>query len=155
EALSRKFGEHVKATPLISREQREATFDFESSLAHIRLRFTAATDDDVRNIVLDYHLEIWPILMKFDPHQQVEFPLDAVDADSVARGIDDRFGVCVRTFVSLHQNNFSLQGHMVVDRVAAFSFPKFAAASVLDWKEKKFYFTGEKPRREFERQHGL
>jgi YHS domain-containing protein len=155
EALSQKFGEHVKVTPNVSRDQREATFDFDSSLAHIRLRLTSTTDQDVRNLVLDYHLEIWPILMKFEPHQQLEFPLEGVDSEAVANWIDDRIVEFVRTYVSLHQNQYYLQDHMVVDPVAGVRFPKFAAASTLDWQGKKQYFIGEKTRREFEKQHGI
>jgi len=44
---------------------------------------------------------------------------------------------------------------MVVDPVTGVSFPKFAAACVLDWQGKKHCFIGERTRREFERRHGL
>src|SRR5437899_4288943 len=64
DALSQRFGERVKVVPEITGELRQATFKFDSNLAHIDLRFRASTDQDVRKLVLDYELQILPILMK-------------------------------------------------------------------------------------------
>src|SRR5262249_26370977 len=154
EALQKKFGDRVKVTPNIVGELREAKFAFDSNLAHIDLRLRASTDHDIRKLVLDYELQILPILMKFEPHKQAEFPLEAIDADAVAKWIDDRIIDFVRTYLSLHQNEFYLKDHMVVDPVAGVRFPRFAAASTLDWQGKKYYFIGEKTRCEFEKKNG-
>jgi YHS domain-containing protein len=150
QALAQRFGEKVKVTPKITGSLREATFKFDSNLAHIDLRFRASTDQEVRRLVLDYELQILPILMKFVPHVQAEFPLEAVDPEAVTKWLDDRIIEFVRTFLSLHQNEYYLKGHMVVDPVAGVRFPRFAAASTLDWQGKTYYFIGEKTRREFE-----
>ena len=155
EAVAQRFGERVKVTPNVSGALREATFKFDSSLAHIDLRFRASTDQDVRKLVLDYELQILPILMKFVPHVQAEFPLEAVDDAAVAQWFDDRIVDFVRTFLSLHQNEFYLKDHMVVDPVAGVRFPKFAAASVLDWQGKKYYFISDKTRQEFEKKNKI
>ena len=153
EALAQRFGERVKVTPHLSRELREAKFEFDSNLARIDLRFTASTDQDVHKLVLDYNLEILPILMKFQPHAQAEFPLEAVDEAAVSQWIEDRIVDFVRTFLSLHQNEFYLKDHMVVDPVAGVRFPRFAAGATLDWQGKKQYFISEKTRAEFEKKH--
>jgi len=155
EAVAKRFGDRVKVTPRVSAELREATFAFDSNLAHIDLRFRASTDQEVRNLVLDYELQILPILMKFVPHVQAEFPLETVDAAAVAQWFDDRIVDFVRTYLSLHQNEFYLKDHMVVDPVAGVRFPRFAAASVLEWQWKKHYFIGEKTRREFEQKNKI
>ena len=155
EALAQRFGERVKVIPDIGSERRQATFKVDSNLAHIDLRFRVSTDEDVRKLVLDYELQILPILMKFEPHVQAEFPLEAVDPAAVAQWLDDRIVDFVRTYLSLHQNEFYLKDHMVVDPVAGVRFPKFAAASVLDWQGKKHYFIGEQTRREFEKKNKI
>lgn len=155
EALVQKFGNKIQATPSITRGLREASFAFESALAHIDLKFRASTDQDVRKLVLDYRLEILPVLMKFEPHRQIEFPLDKVDSEQVADWIDERILEFVRTYLSLHQNEFYLKDHMVTDPVAGIRFPKFAAASTLAWEGKNFYFIDEKTRAEFERRQGV
>jgi len=155
EALAQRFGERVQVTPRVSGELREANFKFDSGLAHIDLRFRTSTDQEVRKLVLDYELQILPILMKFVPHVQAEFPLEAIDAGAVGQWFDDRIVDFVRTYLSLHQNEFYLKDHMVVDPVAGVRFPRFAAASVLEWKGKKYYFIGENTRREFEQKNKI
>jgi len=155
EALTQRFGDRVKVTPQVTRELRQATFKFDSNLAHIDLRFRASTDQDVRKLVLDYELQILPILMKFESHQRAEFPLETVDPAAVGQWLDDRIVEFVKTYLSLHQNEYYLKGHMVDDPIAGVRFPRFAAASVLDWKGKKYYFISEATRQEFEKKNGI
>lgn len=155
EALAERFGKRVKVTPRVTRQLREAEFQFDSNLANIQLRFTATTDEDVRKLVLDYQLEILPILMKFEPHVQAEFPLEGTDPKAIEKWVDDRIIDFVRTYLSLHQNEYYLKGHMVVDPIAGVEFPKYAAAAKLDWQGKPWYFISEKTRGEFAKQHGV
>jgi len=152
EALVSRFGDKVKVTPKITPGSRSANFDFQSNLAHIHLRLSASTDRDVRKLVLDYHLDILPILMKFASHEQVEWPLEAVDRQAVATWIDDRLVDFVKTYLSLHQNEYYLKDHMVEDPVAGVRFPKFAAGATLERDGKTYYFIGEQTRRQFESQ---
>ena len=83
EALAKKFGEQVHVQPIVERGRRTASFAFKSDLARIDLRFSVAPDLDVRNAMFSYDLEIIPILMKFDSHDEIEFPLDAVDTSAL------------------------------------------------------------------------
>lgn len=155
EALIQHFGDRVKVTPQIASTSRGVTLDFQSNLARIVLRLTASTDADVRQVVLDYNLEIVPIFMQFDSHQQASWPLDAIDRDGIAQWIDDRLVGFVKTYLSLHENECYLKEHMVEDPIAKVRFPKFAAATNLDWNGQTYYFVGNETRREFETQHGL
>jgi len=145
EALAQKFGERVQVIPEIGAELRQATFKFDSNLAHIDLRFRASTDQEVRKLVLDYELQILPILMKFVPHVQAEFPLEAIDPGAVAQWLDDRIVDFVRTYLSLHQNEYYLKDHMVVDPVANIRFsqirgcvgPRMAGEEVLFHRRRR------------------
>src|SRR6478672_9468510 len=47
EALIQRFGDRVKVTPRIASSSREVSLQFQSELARIRLRFSAATDHEV------------------------------------------------------------------------------------------------------------
>ncbi|MCI0659335.1 MAG: hypothetical protein L0170_19960, partial [Acidobacteria bacterium] len=58
EGLRQSFGEKVQVFPHVETGRRQATFNFTSSLAQITLTFTATTDLDVRNLVLEYSLAI-------------------------------------------------------------------------------------------------
>lgn len=152
EALVNKFGDKVKVTPIIRPSMREATLEFQSSLAQIILRFSATTDPDVRKVILSYDLDILPILMKFDAHQETAFPLEAVDLNAAGLWIDDRIIDFVKTYLSLHENTYYQKSAMVEDPVAGVRFPKFAAACKLEKDGKTYYFIGEETRLAFEQQ---
>src|SRR5262249_37753560 len=109
----------------------------------------------VRKLILDYNLEILPILMQFDSHSHAEWPLESVDKQAIANWIDDRLVGFVKTYLALHENEYYLKDHMVEDPIAGIRFPKFAAAASLDFDGKTYYFIGEETRREFAAHHGL
>jgi len=153
EALARKFGERVKVTPKLMPSTREATFAFQSGLARIELKFAASTDRDVTKVVLTSDLEIRPIMMQFDAHSELEFPLEAVDREAVARWVDDRIVSFVKTYLSLHENEYYLQDYIVEDPIAQVRFPKFAAGATLEWQGRTLYFVGEETCGQFKREN--
>ena len=155
ELLVKKFEGRVQATPRIVPSTREATFDFHSRLARVRLKLSAFTDRDIQKVILGYDLEITPVLMRFKHHDEVEFPMDKVDKEAVAKWIDDRIVDFVRTYFSMGENEIYLKDSMVEDPIAHVRFPKQAAATTLEWQGQKFYFIGEETRREFEKQQGI
>ena len=126
------------------------SFKFKSELASIDLRFAVAPDADVRNLIFTYDLQILPILMKFDSHDEIEFPLDAVDKAALGKWIDDRIVDFVKTYLSLHENQYYLKGHMVEDPIAKVQFPKYAAGATLEVGGKTHYFIDESTLREFQ-----
>jgi YHS domain-containing protein len=155
EVLIQRFGDRVKVTPRLSATSHEVSLQFQSELARIRLRMSAATDHDFRKLVLNYDLEIHPILMQFDSHRQAEWPIEAIDRQALGDWIDDRIIDFVRTYLSLHENEYYLKEDMVEDPVAGVRFPKFAAGATAEWGGKMYYFIGEDTRREFEAVHGV
>jgi hypothetical protein len=155
ELLVKKFGDRVQVTPRIVPSTREATFQFESRLAHVRLKLSASTDRDVQKVILSYDLEIIPVLMRFTPHAEVEFPLTAVDKEAVAKWLEDRLVDFVQTYLSLGDNDYYLKEHMVEDPVSHVRFPSMAAGRTLEWTGQKFYFIGEETYREFAKQNNI
>ena len=155
QTLVQRFGEKVKVTPRLESSSRAATLEFQSNLARIKLRLSATTDRDVRKLILDYNLEILPILMKFDSHQQAEWPLDAIDRQAIASWVDDRIVGFVETYLSLHENEYYLKDHMVEDPIAGVRFPKIAAAATLEFEGKTYYFIDPETLREFQAKHGV
>ena len=155
ELLLAKFGERVKVTPRIIPSTREATFDFQSRVAKVRLKISAHTDMQVEKFILSYDLEIIPVLMRYTPHAELEFPLDAVNKDAVAKWIDDRLVDFVQTYLSMGETEYYLQEVMVEDPIAHVRFPNIAAACHLEWSGKKYYFISDETRQEFARQNKI
>lgn len=154
ETLLQKFGDRVKVTPRITPANREAVFAFDSSLARVELKLAVYPDRDVRNIALSYDLEIIPVLMKFDRHAEITFPLDAVDRAALGRWLDDRLVGFVQTYLALHENEFYLKDAMVEDPVVKMRFPKFAAGATLRENGTTLYFINEETRREYQKTRG-
>ena len=155
DALMQKFGDRVQVTPRLTPSTREAAFEFPSKLGRARLRFSASTDPDVRKVILGYDLEVTPAFFRYEPHAELEFPLDAVDEEAAARWVDDRIVAFVRAYLSMRENEFFSQEHMVEDPVAHVRFPDFAAGATIEWQGKKYYFIGEETRQEFARQNAI
>jgi YHS domain-containing protein len=151
EAFAKRFGDRVKVTPATEPSKRAATYEFQTELAHVQLRLSATTDEEVRQVILNYDLDIRPILMKYDRHTELALPLDAVDDEKIAQWIDDRLVQFVQTYLSLHENQYYLKEHMVEDPVAHVRFPKFAAGAKLESGGKTHYFVGEETLRAFQK----
>jgi YHS domain-containing protein len=155
ELLHAKFGDRVQETPRLTPSTREVTFAFQSHLARVNLKFSASTDRDVQKVILGYDLEIIPVLMRFKPHDEIEFPLNAVNKQAAAKWVDDRIIEFVQTYFSLGENDIYLKDYKVEDPIAHVRFPKMAAAATLEWGGQKYYFVGEETRREFEKKNGI
>jgi YHS domain-containing protein len=155
EFLAKKFGDRVKVTPRLVPSAREAVFEFQSSLAKVSVKFSAYTDRDVRKVILSYDLEIIPILMRFTPHAEIEFPLDKIDHEAATKWMDARIVDFVRTYLSLGDNEWYLKDQMVEDPIVKVRFPKQAAGATLEWNGQKHYFLGEESRREFAKQNKI
>ncbi len=150
EALKQAFGEKVRVAPSADTGRRQATFAFTSNLARISLSFTATTDMDVKNLVLEYSLEIMPVLMSYADRARLEQPLDHIDEKAVGAWMDDRIVEFVRTYLSIHENEFYLKARMVEDPIAHVRFPEFAAVTTLERGGKTIYFIANETREEYE-----
>lgn len=106
--LIEKFRGKITVTPKLTQSTREVLLELHSKVARIRLRFHGATDHDIRTLVLNYDLEIVPILMQFDSHSTLEMPLDAIDYNAVVRWADERIMSFVQIYTALHENPYNL-----------------------------------------------
>ncbi len=135
---------------------RSVTLDVKTELAGVvRVGFRLTHDADVRHILLDYNLEILPVFFRFNPHAQLEMPLESFDEAAVAKWLDDRIVEFANAYLELHSTKQYQERAMVSDTVAGVSFPKYFAAATLDHDGRTYYFISEESRREFAKRHGL
>jgi YHS domain-containing protein len=135
---------------------RSVTLDVKSELASIiKLGFKLTHDSGVRNILLDYSLEIIPVFFRFNPHARLEMPLEAFDEAAVGKWLDDRIVEFANAYLELHATKQYQERVMVSDTVAGISFPKYFAAATLDHGGTTYYFISEETRHEFAKRHGL
>lgn len=151
EALAKKFGDKVNVEPKLEPGRRSATFRFDCELAQINLRFSVAPDPEVRKLVVRYDLDILPILMKYENHSEIEFPLEAIDKAALTKWLDDRIVSFVKTYLALRENQYYLKDHLVEDPLAKVKLPKYAAGATLECDGKTLYFLNETTCREFQK----
>lgn len=152
DCLAKEFGDRVDVKPMITPGLRCASMEFKTPLAMISLTFSAGTDIDITKLVLSCDLEILPILMQFEKHNDIAFPLDQIDQAAMGKWLDDRIVAFVKTFLSLHENEYYLKGHMVDDPIAHVRFPKFAAAATRTQNGKPVYFISDESAKAFDKQ---
>src|ERR1700733_10164143 len=147
-----KLAERCKfeATPTENADGKSVLLVFQTPVARVRLRLSAAHDTEVRNLVLAYDLEILPIFIKFNPHSELEIPLDKVDRATVEQWLDDRLIEFAQTYVTIHFNDQYQKDHMVTDPVANVRLPKVFAQSTLEKGGKTYFFISDQTRREFQ-----
>lgn len=155
EALHQRFGDKVQITPRLTPSSREATFEFQSHLARIRLKFSVFADRDVKNVILNSDLDIVPVLTRFDAHSEMGFPLEAANKEAIANWFEDRIVSFVHTYVSIHENNFYLKDHLVEDPITGVRFLKYAAGATLEWKGATYYFVDNESRNEFAKKNSV
>jgi YHS domain-containing protein len=154
ESFSKEFGHLIMASPTVSPGRRSATFAVKSPLASIRITFTATANADVTELVLSYDLQILPILMKFERHAELAFPLEQIDPEKIGSWIDDRLVGFVKTYLEMQSNEYYLKDQMVEDPVAHVRLPIFEAEATREKDGVKYYFISEETAAEFA-QHGV
>jgi hypothetical protein len=101
--LSNWFGDRLKVQAQMASGRRQATFAVKSSKADIELRFSAFTDDDVRNVIFQYDLDISPAPAAYDAHSELSFPIDQLDEMKLADWLYDRMIAFVKTYLAIHE----------------------------------------------------
>jgi hypothetical protein len=154
DALLERFKDTIHVIPATNDDFGTASFSLDSPLARITLRFMFSHDPEVRNINLEYRLDVVPILMKIDNHSSLDLDLENFDHDEAALWLEDRIVSFIRTLVELNGNQYYLKDHMVEDVIAHVRMPRNVASETVDWNGHKYYFICADTRREFEKQHG-
>lgn len=147
-----KLAELVKfdTKPLEMPGSRGVEMAFKTDLATVRMQVRAAHDEDVRNLLLEYELEILPIFFRFNPKASLTVPLDQFDEQRVVQWFDDRIVEFVKTYVQLHFTDEYQRDQMVTDPVAKIRFPKVFAKSTVEHGGQTLYFLSDETRAAFE-----
>jgi YHS domain-containing protein len=154
DALVARFRDVIHVKPAVRDDLSDTAFSFDSPLARIVVHFIFVPDPEVRHIILEYRLEIVPMLMKFDAHANLKLPLEEFDESAAEQWLEDRMVSFIRTFVELNRNQYYLKDHMVEDPIARVRMSRGIAKETIAWEGRTYYFVCADTRREFEKLHG-
>ncbi|MGD9126886.1 MAG: hypothetical protein PVH19_05850 [Planctomycetia bacterium] len=106
----------------------------------VELSFRLGHDGPIENAIMDYHLEILPIFIKFDSHDQLVIPIDKPNEDSIAAWINDKLVGFTQTYFEMYFTEQYQTESFVVDPVMNLRFPRAFAAGEKEYKEQTYYF---------------
>ncbi|MBS0203631.1 MAG: YHS domain-containing protein [Planctomycetes bacterium] len=118
--------------------------------ASVELRFACAHDDRVEQFICSYDLEILPVFIKFEKHDQVASPLEPLDRSTLCQWLDDKIVQFLETYLKLEfADQYQRENH-VTDPVAKARLNRAIAAAETKYKGQTFYFLSDENRRMFE-----
>ncbi len=155
-AFIERFKAVIKAEPKVREHTRAINLTFAATVAKVTLVFEVFPDRDVSHVRLECTQEILPVVVRYDKQSVLEFPLDAVQDDTVVKWFDERIIAFVKGYMALVRQDAALKEHLkdqlVEDPVTKIRFPKYLASSTLDRDGRTYYFVDEETRREFEKE---
>ena len=117
--------------------------------ATVDLTFGVAHDDQIRNVILYYDLDILPIFFKFKPHDEIVFPLELLTEAQLAAWVDQRILEFVETYLRLEQSDQYQQQTLVTDPVCGTRFRRSLSAAKQQYGGVIYFFCAEQCRAKF------
>ena len=107
------------------------SLEFRSNQAFITLSFSVVPDAEIRNAVVEYDLDVSPVLTAYESHAEFRAPLGGLDRTALEAWLDRWIVKFVEFYISLHESEVYRRSEYVEDPVAHVRFPKFAAAATV------------------------
>ena len=106
----------------------------------VELSFRLGHDGPIENAILDYHLEILPIFIKFESHDQLVIPIDNPNEDSIAAWVDDKLVGFTRTYFEMYFTDQYQERSFEMDPVMNVRFPRAFAAGNKEYQGHVYHF---------------
>ena len=108
--------------------------------ASVTLSLSLTHDSTVRNVFVTYDVEILPIFMNYERHDEISFPVDAFDLDQAFAWVDDKIVGFVRTYMELQFAEQYQKENLVTDPVVGVRFSKIHAHTQETYHGTTFFF---------------
>ena len=118
--------------------------------ANIQLRFGLEAGVAVDSLILFHDLEIVPVFIEFERHDQVALPLDPSSVEKAVEWFKRKALAFTKTYVSLFFNPDYQKGLEVPDVVLGRTFPRAFAKDGTKYRGVTYHFLTEESRKAFE-----
>jgi YHS domain-containing protein len=118
--------------------------------ANIKLRFGLEAGIAVDNMILFYDVEILPVFIDFERHDQIALPLDPSSVETAVEWFKQKACTFTKMYVSLFFNPHYQKGLGVPDIVLGRTFPRVFAKGQTDHRGVTYYFLTEESQKAFE-----
>ena len=120
--------------------------------ANIKIRFGLEAGVAVDNMILFYDVEIVPVFMEFERHDQIALPLDPSSVDTAVEWFKRKACAFTKTYVSMFFNPYYQKRSEVPDLVLGRTFLASSPKGKTEHGGVTYYFLTEESKREFEQE---
>jgi YHS domain-containing protein len=118
--------------------------------ANITLRFGLEAGVAVDSLILFYDLEIVPVFIEFERHDQIALPLYPSSVERAVEWFKEKALAFTKTYVSMFFNPYYQKGSEVPDVVLGRTFPRAFAKGQTEYRGVTYHFLTEESRKAFE-----
>lgn len=117
----------------------------------VELSFRLGHDGPIENAIMDYRLEILPIFIKFESHDQLVIPIDDPNEDAISAWIDDKLVGFTRTYFEMYFTEQYQKESFEMDPVMNIRFPRAFAAGEKEYQGHTYHFYTDESLQAFEK----
>lgn len=118
--------------------------------ATVELRISCAHDDRVEQILCSYDLELLPVFIKFEKHDQIASPLETLERSVLRTWLDDKIVKFLETYLQLEFIDQYQRENHVTDPVSQARLNRAFAVAETTYKGQTYCFLSEQNRALFE-----
>jgi YHS domain-containing protein len=118
--------------------------------ADIKLGFGLEAGVAVNSLILFYDIEILPVFIEFERHDQITLPLDPSSVERAVEWFKQKALAFTKTYVSLFFNPNYQKGSEVADVVLGRTFPRSFAKGQTEYRGVTYHFLTEESQKAFE-----
>lgn len=108
--------------------------------ASTTLSISIVSDIGMENTIITYQLEILPIFFKFEGHDQLVVPVDAIADEAVESWVNEKVLGFTDTYLQLQVIEQYQQSNMVVDPVCGMRINRADAEANAEYGGRRYYF---------------
>ena len=117
----------------------------------MELSFHLRHDGPIADAIIDYRLDILPIFIKFESHDQLVIPIDNPSEDAIAAWIDDKLVGFTRTYFEMYFTEQYQKQSFEMDPVMNVRFPRAFAAGRKEYQGHTYHFYTKESLQAFEK----
>ena len=118
--------------------------------ASVELKICCAHDERVEQFICSYDLDILPVFIKFEMHDQIASPLEPLDRPTLCKWLDDKIVLFLETYLTLEFVDQYQRENNVTDPVSKARLNRAVAVANTTYKGQTYYFLSDENRKLFE-----
>ncbi|MFN3153215.1 hypothetical protein [Bremerella sp.] len=138
--INEKWGGQQETRPCEFRRTVTLTVpNSERCHAKVVLEFNIDADQDFDNLILEFHLEVIPVYVKFKAHDRLTISADGCSEQLIAEWIDNKLVEFVQIYFKIYFSEYYQIDSLVQDPVMNKEFPKAFAYGTMQFNGKTYY----------------